>query len=51
MLPICQTIKAAPKVMSFVELQIPGSIAVHGAVLTRVQDYIFTLNLGFICEV
>jgi hypothetical protein len=33
-LPICQTTKVVPKVESIVELQMPGSIAVHDTVFT-----------------
>lgn len=45
-LPICQTTKVVPKVMNIVELQMPGNVAVHDTVFTRVQDETFTLNLG-----
>lgn len=45
-LPNCQTTKVVLKVKSIVELQMPGNIAVHDTVFTRVQDEIFTLNLG-----
>jgi len=38
--------KVVSKVRSIVELQMPGSIAVHDTVFTQVQDEIFTLNLG-----
>lgn len=45
-LPVCQTTKIVPKVKSTVELQMPGNIAVCDTGFTRVQDEIFTLNVG-----